>query len=104
MGTCTVSPGPTMNASNVLSTVGSSDACQRSPPGAVTDISNALVVAVRPMLTRPAGAGPEYGPISEGVANHSPCCTVPPVGVYEPAAVLFLLGDPTRSGSPFPGP
>src|SRR5271167_2965009 len=78
---------------------GSTDSSHRSLVGLVTAGSNVFMVAVSDMFTYPEGAGPEYGPISSGSPNQTPGCTVPPLGVYEPAALSVLVGGPKRSGS-----
>lgn len=77
----------------ILGTDPEIDSSQISPVSLVTAGSNSFVVAVIDMsFTSPAGAGPAYGPISDGLANQRVGCTVPPLGVYEPAALSVVVG------------
>src|SRR5579872_1847362 len=96
----TVCPGLTVTGAKLPKTEGSSDASQMSPGALVTAGSKAFVVELSDMFTNPPSAGPEYGPISAGMAPQKPGCTVPPPGVYEPAALLGVVGGPKTSGSP----
>ena len=77
---------------------------QKSPVGLVTAGSKGLAAAVIDMFTNPEGAGPENGPNLAGSATQRPGVTVPPLGVYDPAALSAVIGGARRSGSPLAGP
>ena len=92
-----VCPGPITTGKEISD--GLPEASQKSPVVLVTAGSNDFVVAVSDIFTNPEGAGREYGPSSTGTASQMPGVTVPPLGVYDPAALSAPIGGARRFGS-----
>src|SRR6516165_3720179 len=92
-----VCPGPITTGKKISD--GLRESSQRSPVALVTAGSKDFVVAVSDIFTNPEGAGCEYGPSSTGWACQMPGVTVPPLGVYDPAALSAPVGGARRSGS-----